>query len=191
MPYVPFCLSLATPVAIRPAFSVSSNHPSPEALRIEKSYVVSSHPRSYGLIRLSDKLLPTSLPRLYGRSWAFQDSSCLSIRLSPLYLHISHRLPPSIRREVYRVLSPISSPIPSAIAKSTSAWHFQLYPLQSASRGGVLRRCNVRFTLRPPVLLSSCADLNFPFHRESPTSFLLPSLLRICHLLLSRISLPR
>ena len=97
------------------ALTVSSDHPDPEALRIEKSYVVSSHPRSYGLIRLSDKLLPTSLARLYGRSLAFKDSSCLSIRLSPLYLHISHRLPPSIRREVYQVLSPIPSLIPLAI----------------------------------------------------------------------------
>jgi len=102
-------------VAIRPAFTVSSNHPDPEALRIEKSYVVSSHPRSYDLIRLSDRLLPTSLPRLYGRSLAFQDSSCLPIRLSPLYLHISHRLPPPIRRKVYQVLSPIPSLIPLAI----------------------------------------------------------------------------
>ena len=107
------CLSHS--VAIRPAFPVSSNHPSPEALRIEKSYVVSSHPRSYGLIRLSDKLLPTSLSRLYGRSLAFQDSSCLSIRLSPLYLHISHRLPPPIRREVYQVPAPIPFLIPLAI----------------------------------------------------------------------------
>jgi hypothetical protein len=105
-------------VAIRPAFAFSSDHPDPEALRIEKSSTVSPHPRSYGLIRLSDKLLPTSLSRLYGRSSAFQDSSCLSIRLSPLCLHISHRLPPPIRRKVYQVLSPIPSLIPLAITKS-------------------------------------------------------------------------
>ena len=88
--------------------------------------------------------------RLYGRSLAFKDSSCLSIRLSPLYLHISHRLPPSIRRKVYQVLSPIPSLIPLAITKSTFAWHSHLSPLPSASCGGVLRCCNVRFTLRPP-----------------------------------------
>ena len=98
----------------------------------------------------------------------------------------SHRLPPPIRRKVYQVPLPISSLIPSAITKSLLAWHFHLLPLQSASRGGVLRRCNVRFMLRPPVLLSSRADLDSP-HPESPTSFLLPSLLRTRHLLLSRI----
>ena len=161
MPYVPFCLSLATPVAFRPASAFSSDHPDPEVLRMW-SYAVSSHPRSYDLIRLSDKLLRISLLRLYRRSLAFLDSSCLSIRLSPLYLHISHRLPPSIRRKVYQVLSPIPSLIPLAITTSTFAWHFLLSPLQSASCGGVLRRCNVRFTLRPPVLLSSRADLDFP-----------------------------
>jgi hypothetical protein len=75
----------------------------------------------------------------------------------------SHRLPPPIRRKVYQVPSPIPSLIPLAIAKSLLAWHFHLLPLQSASRGGVFRRCNVRFMLRPPVLLSSRADLNPPF----------------------------
>ena len=167
MPYVPFRLSLATLVAIRPAFPVSSDHPDPEALRIGRVMLSLTILAKYDLIRLSDKLLPTSLSRLYGRSLAFQDSSCLSIRLSPLYLHISHRLPPSIRRKAYQVLMPIPSLIPLAITKSTFAWHFHLSPLQSASCGGVLRRCNVRFTLRPPVLLSSCANLD-PSHSRKP-----------------------
>jgi hypothetical protein len=50
-----------------------------------KSYAVSHHHRYYGLIRRSDRLPPISLPRLYRRSLAFQNSSCLSIRPSPLY----------------------------------------------------------------------------------------------------------
>ena len=80
------CLSHS--VAIRPAFPVSSNHPDPEALRIEPSYVVSAHSRSYDLIRLSDRLLPTSPSGVYGRSLAVQDSFCLPIRL-PFFICIS------------------------------------------------------------------------------------------------------
>ena len=116
--------------------------------------------------------------RLYERSLAFLDSSCLSIRLSPLYLHISHRLPPPIRRKVYQVPSPIPSLIPLAIAKSQFPWHLHLYPLPSASCGGVLRRCNVRFTLRPPVLLSSCADLNSPSSGKAQRAFYFRACLR-------------
>jgi len=143
------------------ALTVSSNPPDPEALRIRRvllSLPILAHTASSACL-INSSRFPF---RLYERSLAFMDSSCLSIRLSPLYLHICHRLPPSIRREVYQVPSPIASLIPLAITNPWSAWHFHLHPLQSASCGGVLRRCNVRFTLRPPVLLSSCADLNLP-----------------------------
>ena len=104
-------------VAIRPAFSVSSNHPDPEALRIGRvllSLPILAHTASSACL-INSSRFPF---RLYERSLAFMDSSCLSIRLSPLYLHICHRLPPSIRREVYQVPSPIPSLVPLAITKS-------------------------------------------------------------------------
>jgi hypothetical protein len=107
------------------ALTVSSNHPDPEALRIERvmlSLPILAHTASSACL-IDSSQLPS---RLYGRSLAFVDSSCLPIRLSPLYLHISHRLPPSIRRKVYQVLSPIPSLIPLAIAKSQSPWHLHL-----------------------------------------------------------------
>ena len=172
------------------ALTLSSDHPNPEVLCLGR--VMLSHPILARTTSSACLIDSSHLPsRLYGRPSAFKDSSCLSIRLSPLYPRISHRLPPSIRRKVYQVLLPIPSPIPLAIAKSQSPWHLHLFPLQSAPCGGVLRRCNVRITLRPPVLLSSCADLNLPLIEKSPTSFLHPSLLKNRHLLLSRTSLPR
>ena len=97
------------------ALTVSSNHPDPEALRIGRvmlSLPILAHMASSACL-IDSSRFPF---RLYGRSLAFMDSSCLPIRLSPLYLHISHRLPPSIRRKVYQVLVPISSLIPLAIA---------------------------------------------------------------------------
>lgn len=149
------------------ALTVSSNHPDPEALcsgGVMLSLAFLAHTTSSACL-IDSSRFPF---RLYARSLPFMDSSCLPIRLSPLYLHISHRLPLSIRRGVYQVLSPIPSLTPLAIAKSTTAWHSHLSPLQSASCGGVLRRCNIRFTLRPPVLLSPCADLDLPKSSERP-----------------------
>ena len=107
------------------ALTVSSDPPDPEALcsgRVMLSLAILAHMAS------SASLIGSShFPfRLYGRSLAFMDSSCLPIRLSPLYLHISHRLPPPLRRGMYQVLLPIPSLIPLAIAKSQSPWHLHL-----------------------------------------------------------------
>jgi hypothetical protein len=96
------------------ALTVSSDHPDPEALRIRRvllSLPILAHTASSACL-INSSRFPF---RLYERSLAFMDSSCLSIRLSPLYLHISHRLPPSIRREVCQVLMPLSSLTPLAI----------------------------------------------------------------------------
>ena len=185
MPKVPFCLSLIKR-AIWPDLTRSPGHPNPEALRP-------------GGVMLSPTLLANTAPSAglihsprfpfigYTRDlWPSRIGPAGRSDL-PLFTPLtSHRLPPPIRRKVYQVPLPISSLIPSAIAKSLLAWHFHLLPLQSASRGGVLRRWKVPFMLRPPVLLSSRADLNLP-SRDGPTSFPLPSLLRTRHLLLSRI----
>jgi hypothetical protein len=121
------------------ALTVFSNHPDPEALRIGRvmlSLPITAHMTSSACLTDSSQF-PF---QLYGRPLAFMGSSCLPIRLSPLYLHISHRLPPSTRRKVYQVHSPIPSLIPLAITKSQSLWHLHLLPLQSASCGRVLRR---------------------------------------------------
>ena len=158
-PFRSFCVSSA--------LAVSSNPPDPEALRIGKvmlSLPILAHTASSACLTDSSRF-PF---RLYARPLAFQVSSCLSIRLSPLYLHIAHRLPPSIRRRVYQVLLPIPSLIPLAFAVSKAAWHSHLFPLQSASCGCLLRRCNVRSMLRPPVLLGPCADLDLPHSSEKP-----------------------
>ena len=147
--------------------AVSSNHPAPEALRIGRvllSLPILAHTTSSACL-IDSSRFPF---RLYARSLAFLDSSCLPIRLSPLYLHISHRLPPPLRRGMYQVLLPIPSLLPSAFAVSKSAWHSLLFPLQSASCGSLLRRCSVRIMLRPPVLLSPCADLDLPYSSERP-----------------------
>jgi hypothetical protein len=162
VPYVPFCLSLAN-TAIRPAFTVSSNHPNPEALRLGEVVL------SLTIIAItasSADLIDSPRFPFLGYTADLRHSRVVPACRSdpPLFtLPTSHRLPPPIRRKVYQVPSPIPSLIPLAITKSLLAWHFHLLPLQSASRGGVLRRCNVRFMLRPPVLLSSRADLNPPF----------------------------
>jgi hypothetical protein len=96
------------------ALTVSSDHPDPEALRLGR--VVLSHPILATTASSAFLIDSSRFPfRLYERSLAFMDSSCLSIRLSPLYLHISHRLPPSIRREVCQVPMPLSSLTPLAI----------------------------------------------------------------------------
>jgi len=174
-------------VAIRPAFSVSSNHPDPEALRLEKSYAVSSHPRSYDLIRLSDRLLPTSYASYTEGLWHSRIvPACLPD--SPFFICLSltgchHPYAGKCIRCPRLFLPWYHWPSLSLDSLGTSI----LNPLQSASCGRVLRRCNVRFMLRPPVLLSPCADLNLPLNWEGPTSFLLPSFLRTRHLLLSRI----
>jgi len=101
-------------ICVSSALTVSSNHPDPEALRIGR--VMLSLPILAPMASSAYLIDSSRFPfRLYGRSLAFMDSSCLSIRLSPLYLHISHRLPPSIRRKVCQVLTPLPSLTPLAI----------------------------------------------------------------------------
>ncbi len=164
VPDVPFCLSSATSVAIRPVLTVSTGHPNPEALRLGG---VMLSPTLLANTASSAGLTHSSRFPFVGYTGDLWHSRVVRACRSdpPLFTPpISHRLPPSIRRKVDQVLSPIPSLIPLATTKSLLAWLFHLLPLQSASRGGVLRRCNVRFMLRPPVLLSSPADLDLPFY---------------------------
>ena len=83
-----FCLLLTTSVVIRPAFTVSPDHPNPEALRLGRVMLSLTILAKYGLIRLSDKLLPISLQgytEVLWHSWIVP--ACLSD--SPLFNSLS------------------------------------------------------------------------------------------------------